>query len=249
MCGRYAITTAPEAMRRIFKYQEMPDFPARYNVAPSQPIPVVRLWDGERQFALMRWGLIPGFVKDPKTISLLFNARGETVNERPAFKNAMKRRRCLIPANGFYEWRRDGASNQPYFIQRRDGGLLAFAGLWETWIGPNGEEIDTAAIVTTDASPSIRSIHHRMPVILPPETWDMWLDSRRVDAQMAAALIAAAPDDALEVYEVSPAVNRAIHDGPELIARYTPPPVSETAAAPAKTARKSKKDDRQQSLF
>ncbi|HWV42095.1 SOS response-associated peptidase [Pseudorhodoplanes sp.] len=249
MCGRYAITTAPEAMRRIFKYQEMPDFPARYNVAPSQPIPVVRLWDGERQFALMRWGLIPGFVKDPKTISLLFNARGETVNERPAFKNAMKRRRCLIPANGFYEWRRDGASNQPYFIQRRDGGLLAFAGLWETWIGPNGEELDTAAIVTTDASPSIRSIHHRMPVILPPETWDMWLDSRRVDAQMAAALIAAAPDDALEVYEVSPAVNRAVHDGPELIARYTPPPVTETAAAPAKAARKSKKDDRQQSLF
>jgi putative SOS response-associated peptidase YedK len=249
MCGRYAITTAPEAMRRIFKYQEMPDFPARYNVAPSQPIPVVRLWEGERQFALMRWGLIPGFVKDPKTISLLFNARGETVNERPAFKNAMKRRRCLIPANGFYEWRRDGASNQPYFIQRRDGGLLAFAGLWETWIGPNGEELDTAAIVTTDASPSIRSIHHRMPVILPPETWDMWLDSRRVDAQMAAALIAAAPDDALEVYEVSPAVNRAVHDGPELIARYTPPPVTETAAAPAKAARKSKKDDRQQSLF
>jgi putative SOS response-associated peptidase YedK len=248
MCGRYAITTAPEAMRQLFKYKEMPDFPARYNVAPSQPIPVVWLSDGERRFTLMRWGLIPGFVKDPKTISLLFNARGETVNERPAFKNAMKRRRCLIPANGFYEWKRDGTSNRPHFIQRKDGGPMAFAGLWETWIGPNGEELDTAAIVTTDATPSIRTIHHRMPVILPPEAWDMWLDTARVDQNMAAAMIAPAPDDLLEVYEVAPAVNRAIHDGPELIARYTAPPASETPP-PAKPARKAKKDDRQQSLF
>jgi putative SOS response-associated peptidase YedK len=248
MCGRYAITTAPEAMRQLFKYKEMPDFPPRYNVAPSQPIPVVRLWDGERQFALMRWGLIPGFVKDTKTISLLFNARGETVNERPAFKNAMKRRRCLIPANGFYEWRRDGSSNRPHFVQRKDGGPVAFAGLWETWIGPNGEELDTAAIVTTDASPLVRSIHHRMPVILEPETWDMWLDTARVDEHMAAALIVPARDELLEVYEVSPAVNRAVHDGPELIAPYTAPPAAE-APSPEKPARKAKKDDRQQSLF
>jgi putative SOS response-associated peptidase YedK len=196
----------------------------------------------------MRWGLIPGFVKDPKTISLLFNARGETVNERPAFKNAMKRRRCLIPANGFYEWKRDGSSNRPYFIRDKDGGPLAFAGLWETWIGPNGEELDTAAIVTTEASPSIRAIHHRMPVILPPEAWDMWLDSTRVDQTLAAALIASARDDLLEVHEVSPAVNRAIHDGPELIAPYTAPPASDAPQA-AKSARKPKKDDRQPTLF
>jgi len=248
MCGRYAITTAPEAMRQLFHYKEMPDFPPRYNVAPSQPIPVVRLWEGERQFTLMRWGLIPAFVKDPKAISLLFNARGETVNERPAFRNAMKRRRCLIPASGFYEWKRDGASNRPYFVQRKDGGPLAFAGLWETWVGPNGEELDTAAIVTTDASPLIGSIHHRMPVILPPETWDMWLDTARVDERMASALIAPSRDDMLEVYEVSPAVNRAIHDGPELIARYTTLSAAE-AHPPAKAARKPKKDDRQPTLF
>ncbi|MGD9920868.1 MAG: SOS response-associated peptidase [Pseudorhodoplanes sp.] len=248
MCGRYAITTAPEAMRRLFGYREMPDFPARYNVAPSQPIPVVRLWEGERQFVLMRWGLIPGFVKDPKSISLLFNARGETVNERPAFKNAMKRRRCLIPANGFYEWRRDGKSNRPYFVQRKDGGLLAFAGLWETWVGPNGEELDTATIVTTDACPLVESIHHRMPVILEPEAWDMWLDTLRVDEHMASALITPARDHELEVREVSPAVNRAIHDGPELIAPYSAPPVT-AIPEPAKPPRKTKKDDRQQSLF
>jgi putative SOS response-associated peptidase YedK len=248
MCGRYAITTAPEAMRQLFEYGEMPDFPPRYNVAPSQPIPVVRLWEGERQFALMRWGLIPGFVKDPKTISLLFNARGETVNERPAFRNAMKRRRCLIPADGFYEWRRDGKSNRPYFVRRKGGGTLAFAGLWETWVGPNGEELDTAAVVTTDASPLIRPVHHRMPVILAPETWDMWLDTLRVDERMASALIAPAPDDLLEVYEVSPAVNRAVHDTPDLVAPYTAPPEAETPPDP-KPARKSRKDDRQQSLF
>jgi putative SOS response-associated peptidase YedK len=215
-------------------------------VAPSQPIPVVRLADGERQFVLMRWGLIPGFVKDPKTISLLFNARGETVNDRPAFRNAMKRRRCLIPADGFYEWKRDGSSNRPYFVRKKGGGALAFAGLWETWIGPNGEELDTAAIVTTDASPLIRPIHHRMPVILEPDAWDMWLDTARVDEHMAAALIAPARNELLEVYEVSPAVNRAIHDGPELIAPYTAP--AEQAPA-AKPARKPKKDDRQPSLF
>lgn len=249
MCGRYAITTAPEAMRQLFKYREMPDFPPRYNVAPSQPIPVVRLSDGERQFVLMRWGLIPGFVKDPKSISLLFNARGETVSDRPAFKNAMKRRRCLIPADGFYEWRRDGKSNRPYFVRRKDGGTIAFAGLWETWIGPNGEELDTATIVTTDASSEIRSIHHRMPVILEPDAWDMWLDTTRVDAQMAQALIAPARDGLLDVYEVSTAVNRAMHDGPELIAPFTAPPEEAVPQPAAKPARKPKKDDRQQSLF
>jgi putative SOS response-associated peptidase YedK len=248
MCGRYAITTAPEAMRQLFKYREQPDFPSRYNVAPSQPIPVVRLNEGERQFVLMRWGLIPGFVKDPKTISLLFNARGETVNDRPAFKNAMKRRRCLIPADGFYEWKRDGSSNRPYFVRRKGGGPIAFAGLWETWIGPNGEELDTAAIVTTDASPLIKSTQHRMPVILEPDAWDMWLDTARVDEHMATALIAPARSEWLEVYEVSPAVNRAAHDSPDLIAPYTAPPETEAAAAP-KPARKPKKDDRQPSLF
>jgi putative SOS response-associated peptidase YedK len=193
--------------------------------------------------------LIPAFVKDAKTISLLFNARGETVNDRPAFRNAMKRRRCLIPADGFYEWRRDGRSSRPFFVRRKGGGPIAFAGLWETWCGPNGEELDTAAIVTTDASASIRPIHHRMPVIFEPDAWDMWLDTARVDEHMAAALIAPARDEVLEVYEVLPAVNRAVHDSPELIEPYTAPVQSGENAPPPRPARKPKKDDRQPTLF
>src|SRR5687768_320684 len=137
MCGRYAIITAPEAIRRLFGYSEHPNFPARYNVAPTQPIPIVRLQSGERHFALVRWGLIPAWVKDPKTFTLLINARGESALDKAAFKNAMKRRRCLIPADGFYEWKRTGDAKQPYFVRLRSGAPFAFAGLWETWTGPN----------------------------------------------------------------------------------------------------------------
>src|SRR5262245_11414433 len=117
MCGRYAITSAPEAIRALFRYLEEPDFPPRYNVAPTQPVPIVRIDAGARHFALVRWGLIPSWVKDPRTFTLLINARGETINARPAFRNAMQRRRCLFPADGFYEWRADGARKRPYFIR------------------------------------------------------------------------------------------------------------------------------------
>ena len=122
MCGRYCISSAPDAIRALFRYRELPNFPARYNVAPTQPVPIVRLVEGEREFALVRWGLIPAWVKDPKEFSLLINARGETVNEKPAFKNAMKRRRCLFPADGFYEWKPVGTSKRPYFAKPAAGG-------------------------------------------------------------------------------------------------------------------------------
>src|SRR5262245_56364130 len=144
MCGRYAITTAPEAIRRLFGYPEQPNFPPRYNVAPTQPVPIVRVVEGKRAFALVRWGLIPGWVKDPRTFSLVINARGESVLDKPAFRNAMKRRRCLFPADGFYEWRSEGGARRPYYVRAKDGQPLAFAGLWETWTGPNGEEMETA---------------------------------------------------------------------------------------------------------
>jgi putative SOS response-associated peptidase YedK len=173
MCGRYAITSAPEAIRALFRYDERPNFPLRYNVAPTQPIPIVRLVDGKRQFALVRWGLIPAWVKDPKTFSLLINARGESVTDKPAFRNAMKRRRCLIPADGFYEWKQVGDRKRPYFVRPQGGGPIAFAGLYETWTGPNGEEQDTAAIVTTTANRTLADIHDRMPVIVPPEAFDL----------------------------------------------------------------------------
>src|SRR5579884_58758 len=145
MCGRYVIISTPEAIRAFFGYAEQPNFPPRYNVAPTQPIPVVRVVNGKRSFALMRWGLLPSWVKDPKTFPLLINARGESVLDKPAFRNAMRRRRCLIPTDGFYEWQ--PATRQPYFVRAKrdaEGAAppLAFAGLYETWTGPNGEELD-----------------------------------------------------------------------------------------------------------
>ncbi len=251
MCGRYAITSAPEAIRALFRYDERPNFPPRYNVAPTQPIPIVRLIDGKRAFALVRWGLIPAWVKDPKTFSLLINARGESVTEKPAFRNAMKRRRCLIPADGFYEWTQIGERKRPYFVRPKAGGPMAFAGLYETWTGPNGEEQDTAAIVTTTANHTLSAIHDRMPVIVPPEAFDLWLDCANVDAMIASALIAPAREGLVEAYEVSPAVNRVANDDVRLTepASAEQEPAAAEAAAEKPSRKRVKKDDGQASLF
>jgi putative SOS response-associated peptidase YedK len=252
MCGRYAITSAPEAMRALFGYLEQPNFPPRFNVAPTQPIPVVRLVDGKRSFALLRWGLIPAWVKDPRTFSLLINARGESVLAKPAFRNAMARRRCLIPADGFYEWMPDGKRKRPYFIRPAAGGPVAFAGLWEAWMGPNGEEVETACIVTTDANRTLGAIHDRMPAVIAPEAFDLWLDAARVDAETAAALIAPAPESLFTAYEVSTVVNRAANDSAALITPVTPAEAAQPEAPDGPKARapaKPRKDDGQTSLF
>jgi putative SOS response-associated peptidase YedK len=244
MCGRYAITSAPEAIRRLFGYAEQPNFPPRYNVAPTQPVPIVRIFEDQRQFALVRWGLIPAWVKDPRGFSLLINARGESLDDKPAFRAALRYRRCLFPADGFYDWRREGERARPYYVRLRSGGPMAFAGLWENWMGPKGEEMETAAIVTTRANRMLATVHPRMPVVVPPEAFDLWLDTRGVDAAMAAALIAPAPEDMLEMHEVSAAVNSAVNDTPDLIEPVTPEVTA--AAAPG---RKPKRDTRQGSLF
>ena len=254
MCGRYAITSVPEAIRALFGYPETPNFPPRYNVAPTQPIPVVRLNEGQRSFALLRWGLIPAWVKDPRAFSLLINARSESVLDKPAFRNAMQRRRCLIPADGFYEWKQEGGAKRPYFVRPRAGGPIAFAGLWEAWMGPNGEEMETACIVTTAANRALRSLHQRMPVVIPPEAFDLWLNDRTVDAETAAALLVPAPDALFEAYEVTTAVNRTANDAPELIAPAPAQAVPQPALTegvgmrPAKRA-KAARDDGQSSLF
>ncbi len=255
MCGRYTITSAPEAIRALFRYEEQPNFPPRYNVAPTQPIPIVRLHEGKRQFALVRWGLLPSWVKDPKTFTLLINARGESVIDKPAFRAAMKRRRCLIPADGFYEWKAVGGRKQPYYVRQTSGAPMAFAGLWECWTGPNGEEMETAAIVTTNANRLLTPIHARMPVIVQPEAFDLWLNCADVDATTAAALIAPAPDNLLESYEVSTAVNRTANDNPKLVERLAATPVPAPASKPAprvkraKAKAKTEKDDEQGALF
>jgi putative SOS response-associated peptidase YedK len=254
MCGRYSITTAPEAMRQLFGYPEQPNFPPRYNIAPTQPVPIVRLNQGKRQFALVRWGLIPSWVKEPKKFALLHVARGESVNEKPAFRAAMKRRRCLVPADGFYEWTEHGERKRPFFIRAKSAGPIAFAGLWETWMGPNGEEMESVAIITTPANRILGVIAERMPAILPPAAFDLWLDCAAVDALTAAAFIVPAPEALLEAYPVSTAVNRTANDGPDLIEPVSVQEASAPlAAAPVaravKRPRQPKPDKRQRSLF
>jgi len=255
MCGRFVITSPPAALRQIFGYIEQPDFPPRHNIAPTQPIPVIIQENGVRHFRLMRWGLLPGWVDDPRQFSLLFNARAETVVEKPAFKNAIKRRRCLIPADGYYEWRASEKRKRPHFVYRRDRGLVGLAGLAETWIGPNGEEFDTVVIVTAPASADLAVLHDRVPVTIAPGDFDRWLDCRAHDAEAAMALLTAPDDGKFAWHEVSTRVNRAANDDPQLILPIT---AEEMAAEQASTAKKPAprkplpvppEDDGQGSLF
>ena len=252
MCGRYFIILSPEEMRRLFGYDEVPNFPARYNVAPTQPIPVVRVNNGRREFALVRWGLIPPWVKDPSKFTLLINARSETIREKPAFQYAVRRRRCLLPADGFYEWKREGERKTPYVVRPRDGVRMAFAGVWETWMGPNGEEMETAAIVTTAANRTLAPIHDRMPVMLTPDAFDPWLDCADVNEREAATLMTPARDELLDVYPVSSAVNRVANDSPALLERISSDEIEQmTRATPPASKRKLPiaQGDDQLSLF
>jgi putative SOS response-associated peptidase YedK len=253
MCGRFVITSAPEALRRLFGYCEQPNMPPRHNIAPTQPVPVVIVENGARHFRLMRWGFIPAWVKDPRKFALLINARAETVQEKPAFKNAIRRRRCLIPADGYYEWQVVGARKRPHFIHRRDGGPFGFAALAETWIGPNGEELDTVAIVTAAASADLAGLHHRVPVTIAPGDFDGWLDCRADHAEVAMTLLTAPEEGEFAWHEVSTRVNRVANDDAQL----TLPITAEQREAETPTAKKASprkpepvaEDDGQGSLF
>jgi len=252
MCGRFVITSPPAALRQIFGYIEQPNFPPRHNIAPTQPIPVVMLENGGRHFRLMRWGLVPAWVKDARKFTLLINARSETVLEKPAFKNAMKRRRVLVPADGYYEWQDKDGRKRPFFIHRRDGRPVGFAALAETWMGPNGEEFDSVAIVTTAASPDLAALHHRVPVTIAPGDFDRWLDCSADDAEVAMPLLTARAEGEFIWHQVSTRVNRAANDDAQLILPITPeqlaaeePPVKK--AGPRKPAPMA--DDGQGSLF
>jgi putative SOS response-associated peptidase YedK len=253
MCGRFVITSPPEALRQIFGYVEQPNFPPRHNIAPTQPIPVVIFENGSRHFRLMRWGLLPAWVKDPRNFTLLINARAETVTEKPAFQNAIKRRRCLIPADGYYEWQASEKRKRPHFIHRRDGHPIGLAGLAETWIGPNGEEMDTVAIVTAPASADLAVLHDRVPVTIAPGDFGRWLDCRDDNAETGMALLTAPGDGEFVWHEVSTRVNRVANDDAQLILPIT---AEEIAAAEPKPVKKAPRkpatvasDDGQGSLF
>src|SRR3977135_173490 len=236
MCGRFVITSPPAALRQIFGYVEQPNFPPRHNIAPTQPIPVVIVDNGTRNFRLMRRGLLPAWVKDPRKFTLLINARAETVKEKPAFKNAMKRRRCLIPADGYYEWQVSEKRKRPHFVHRRDGRPIGLAGLAETWIGPNGEELDTVAIVTAPAGADLAVLHHRVPVTIGESDFERWLDCRDDNTETVMALLMAAAEGEFVWHEVSTRVNRAANDDAQLILPIT---AEEMTAEQPKPARKA----------
>ena len=254
MCGRFVITSPPEALRRIFGYSEQPNFPPRFNILPTQPIPVVIIENGNRHFRLMRWGLLPAWVKDPRKFTLLINARAETAREKRAFKNAIKRRRCLIPADGYYEWQASGQRKRPYFIHRRDGGPIGLAGLAETWIGPNGEELDTVAIVTAPASADLAVLHHRVPVTIAPADFEHWLDCNTHDVDAVMTLLRGPDEGAFVWHEVSTRVNRVANDDAQLMLPITTEEREAEEPKPAKKVSQRKptpaaSDDGQGSLF
>jgi len=200
---------------------EVPELPPRYNIAPSQPVAVVRRrpqsGDDQRQLVLMRWGLIPSWATDPAIGNRLANARSESVLEKPAFRAAMRRRRCLIPADGFYEWKKNGRNKQPYLIGLRDGRLFAFAGLWEAWEGADHSYVESCTILTTTPNELMAPIHDRMPVILPAEAYGPWLDPAVPPAEVLAWL-RPLPADQMTAYPVSTLVNNPRNDRPECVA-------------------------------
>lgn len=217
MCGRYLLTTPSEALRRMFGFIEHPNLEPLYNIAPTEEAPVLRQRrqpKGERTLKPLRWGLVPSFSKDMTGAARMINARCETLLAKPAFQKAFAKRRCLVPADGFYEWRLEDGVKQPYLISRRDGQPMAFAGLWERWTPPaergkpGAPYTDTFTIVTTDANDLLQPLHDRMPVVLMPEDFAAWLDPD-AEPRHLLKLLTPAPDDALQYRPVSRRVNTA----------------------------------------
>ncbi|MCB8923760.1 MAG: SOS response-associated peptidase [Ardenticatenaceae bacterium] len=220
MCGRFALLTPGEIIAKAFAIDTIPEpLPPRYNIAPTQPVLAVRLspHNQQREFALFRWGLVPSWSKDIKIGARMINARAETAAEKPSFRTSFKRRRCLIPASGFYEWQKVNGRKQPMYIYPENGGIFAFAGLWEYWQSADGSELQTCTILTTTPNDLMASIHNRMPVIVEPADFDMWLHPgpRSDDAHH---LLRPYPADKMAAYAVSTAVNSPANDNPTCIA-------------------------------
>lgn len=215
MCGRYALHSHPDVMVLQFGVAEAPQLKPRFNIAPTQEAPVVRIGGDpqqKREWALLRWGLIPSWSKDPSIGARMINARAESVAEKPSFRNAFRRRRCLVPADGYYEWKLEGGRKQPYFLQLASGEPFAMAGLWERWRSPEGKLIETYAIVTTEAAGAARQVHDRMPVILAQPEYEAWL--RGADP---GGLLRPWAGAAFSVRRVSPRVNSPRFDDPQCL--------------------------------
>jgi putative SOS response-associated peptidase YedK len=230
MCGRYAFFTPIEAVTRLFGVSEVHahEIAPRYNIAPTQDVPIIRvsafLDDGEarppvRELALARWGLVPFWAKDLAIGNRMINARGETVAQKPAFRAAFRKRRCLVPADGFFEWQRTASGKQPWYIHAANGAPLALAGLWELWDPPEGGvPVASCTIITTQANEFMRPLHDRMPVVLDAAGREAWLGVA-TDAAELQALLAPAPEEALEAWPVSRRVNSPFNEDPSLVER------------------------------
>jgi len=246
MCGRFSLTRPVDAIRKLFGFSQIPNLPARYNIAPTQAVLAVRAPNPDvesevaRQALLARWGLVPSWANDTSMASKMINARAETVAEKPAFRTAFRRSRCLIPADGFFEWKTENGEKQPYRIEMADEGLMAFAGLTEQWTSPDGEKINSCTIVTTEACAALTGIHHRMPVILDSDLFEAWLTG---DTSTATSIMKPyAGDRVFRTFPVSKRVNNVRNDDATVLQ-----PVDSSSIEPLDTGKPNKAD--QLSLF
>lgn len=223
MCGRFAVDATPEEIVEHFGLMAPPDDGPRYNVAPTQKVTVIRSGPaGEPRADSMRWGLIPSGAADPAIGARMINARSETVSTKPSFRGPFLRQRCLVPATGFYEWRLVEGRRYPVYFSRVEGGLFAFAGLFDRWCGPDGVDIESCTILTTAPNPLVAPVHDRMPVMLQPEGYPVWLGPETPATELEG-LFPPYPAKSLTSWPVSPAMNAPAHDGPACVARVAEP--------------------------
>jgi putative SOS response-associated peptidase YedK len=217
MCGRYRLSRRKQVVEEYFAASGDEEWSPRYNIAPTQPIPVIRQHPKEpvRQLSIMRWGLIPSWAKDPSVGASMINARSETAATKPAFRDALKSRRCLIPADGFFEWMRTGKAKQPYCFEVNNGELFAFAGLWDRWKDASGKAVETCSILTTTPNAVTAAVHDRVPVILDPDNYDLWLDPGMRDVSAASDLLKPYDARLVRCYPVSTRINSVGNDDPE----------------------------------
>ncbi|MFT5539615.1 MAG: putative SOS response-associated peptidase YedK [Alphaproteobacteria bacterium] len=223
MCGRYAITQPPSVLAKLYKaIGALPNFPARYNAAPTQPLPIVRrAHSDQRELALARWGLVPSWSKGPDPRFTMINARSETVSSKPAYRGPFRHRRCLVPASGFFEWQTIPGGKQPWYFTSASGEPLAFAGLWDQWMGPQGDEIESFTIVLTDANETVRPVHERMPVILAPDDYGKWLGEEDLPTRQVEQLLRPFPASEMKAWPVSIRVNSAANDDPAVLDEWS----------------------------
>lgn len=220
MCGRYTLKTTPAVViADQFHFEELSDIKPRYNIAPSQAVVSVRMNSGSttREGVMLKWGLIPSWAKDPAIGMKLINARAETVADKPSFRKAFRQRRCLVLADGFYEWQKEGHTKQPFYIRMKDDHPFAFAGLWEQWMDADGKPLETCALLTTEPNELMGPIHHRMPVILKTDAYDPWLDPTLHDVSKLTPLLQSYPAEEMIADPVGRLVNNARFDDPRCI--------------------------------